>query len=149
MSKLDSAVLERNAWNSEAAIGQLFRYSLGNTTLIWWNLLGYNEGIHWHTATAHPWMKLSFWLMDAILLKKSPPPISYTVWRSTWTCHWTVFGVTLINFTPSHSNPLKSILILSSHLHLVLQGGVFSSGIMTKTLSAFFALNVLQWQLTN
>jgi len=50
----------------------------------------------------------------------------------TTACHWSLSGVTGIQFTTSHPISLRSILILSSHLRLGIPNGLFPSGFSNK-----------------
>jgi hypothetical protein len=48
--------------------------------------------------------------------------------------HWTLSSSSWIQFTPSIPISLRSILILSSHLHLGFPSGLSPSDLPTKTL---------------
>jgi hypothetical protein len=66
----------------------------------------------------------------------------YAITVSTRALHWSLFRARLIQSTPSHPISLKSILILSTHLHLGLPSCIFPSGFPTNILYAFLVSHI-------
>jgi hypothetical protein len=68
-------------------------------------------------------------------------PTFYGTWRFismfTRALHWSQSWYTSIQSIPSHLNSLRSILTLSTHLHLGLPSGLFPSDFPTNTLYPF------------
>jgi hypothetical protein len=67
----------------------------------------------------------------------------------TRTHYWFKFWARWIQSIPPHSISLRSILILSSHLHLYLPSGFFTSGLPIKILYAFLSSSVFATCLTH
>jgi hypothetical protein len=94
-------------------------------------------------------MKLSPWEAASWLLLKNFPfyGTRWFIIVFTRALHWSLSWATSIQSIPLHPVSLRSILILSSHLHLDLHSGLFPSGFPTKILYAFLffscVLNVL------
>jgi hypothetical protein len=74
------------------------------------------------------------------LVKKFPTCYGTWSYITVFTAahHWSVYWARCIQFTPSHSVSLRSILMLSSDLHSGLPSRLFPSGFPTKVLYRVF-----------
>ena len=84
-----------------------------------------------------PWSRVLLEKLTGSQLVKKFPAF-YGTWRFitafTTARHLSLSWATLIQFMPSHPTSWRSILILSSHLHLCLPSSLFPLGFPTKTL---------------
>jgi hypothetical protein len=86
---------------------------------------------------SHFWEAVSCWATQVLPNILWNLNIHYHVHKSLLLVH-ILSQINLVHTIPSHPIPLRSILILSSHLHLGLPSGLFSFDFPTKSLCAFF-----------
>jgi hypothetical protein len=98
------------------------------------NALEYTFSLAFAFMISNLYSNLHGWISFLKIVLKSLHKVHYYVQKAY---HWFLYRARCFQPTPSYPTSLRSILILSSHLHLGLTSGVFLSDYPIKLLYAF------------